>query len=128
MRWAAFLILLTGCAARMPFHAHPGDNLPSYILEAWGEAQRELDSLEPPLASSPYRVPPHMFMWLEQTRAHRCGGERAGYGGCFSANANGQMVIQYVNEKSTIIHEAKHAIAYAAGDSRWREIPHKEGR
>lgn len=117
------LLLLAGCAARVPFSAFPGEPLPGYILAAWAQAQDELLELEPPLASDPRRVPPYLFTWIEQTRAHRCGDGAASFGGCFSVREP-DHVIQFMRDHEVIVHEAKHAIAYAAGDPRWREIPH----
>ena len=127
MRWITLLLLLTGCAARAPFTAFPGERLPDYILEAWAEATDELLELEPPLRSDPRKVSPYWFTWIEQTRAlGRCGNNEAEFGGCFSATEK-THVIQFMKDRRILIHEIKHAIAFAAGDSRWREIASEGG-
>lgn len=125
---AVALLALASCAPKVPFAAFPGDPLPPEILEGWAEAQEILLELEPPLASDPRRIPPTLFTWIEQTRAHRCG-ETNRAGGCFSSNRDrrGHLsvhVVQYIRDRRIIVHEAIHAIAYAAGDPRWRDIPH----
>lgn len=121
------LLLLSGCAARMPFSAHPGEALPDYVLEAWEDATVDLLELEPPLHSDPRRVSPYLFTWIEQTKPLRCGDHGPGYGGCFSAKEESH-VIQFMRTRRVLVHEAKHAIAFAAGDPRWREIPHADAK
>jgi len=89
------------------------------VLEGWRRAQEELLELDPPLRSDPRRVSPQWFTWVEQTRRHRCFGVE-GADGCFSTD----RVIQYRAEMWVIVHESRHAIAFAAGDPRWRDIGH----
>ena len=117
------LTMLTGCAARGPVVTFPGDEPPDIVLEGWARAQRELLELEPPLASDPTAVSSGWFTWIEQTRTHRCYGIESA-DGCFSTD----HVIQYKREMRVVVHEARHAIAFAAGDPRWREIGHGEVR
>lgn len=113
------LMAQLGCAVRDPIVSFPGEPLPACVLEGWGRAQEELLELDPPLRSDPRQVSPHWFTWIEQTRVHRCYDvERAE--GCFSTD----KVIQYRAKFWVIVHESRHAIAYAADDPRWRDIGH----
>ena len=113
------LMMLTGCAIRDPIVSFPGEPLPIIILEGWKRAQKELLKLNPPLRSDPRLVLPYWITWIEQTKIHRCY-DIEKVEGCFSIDG----VIQYRAKLWIIIHESKHAIAFAAGDPRWRDIGH----
>ncbi len=97
----------------------------------WTAAQQDLASLVPAVAGDPHGVEMNRFLVsTEKDPFYR--GETGIHAvllvyGCFRAETDERSsgVIRYVSAKEGALrHEARHAILFALGDSRWPDIGH----
>ena len=96
----------------------------------WQEAQGDLIRLEPAVDGDPFEVTMHAFRIEAEREPFYCG-ETGLHAvllvyGCFRAEpeAESMGVIRYVPGKGALRHEARHAILFALGDSRWADVGH----
>jgi len=96
----------------------------------WQKAQGDLIRLEPAVEGDPYEVTIRAFRVEAEREPFYCGdtGLHAVLlvYGCFRAEpeAESMGVIRYVPGKGALRHEARHAILFALGDSRWADVGH----
>jgi len=96
----------------------------------WQEAQGDLVRLQPAVNGDPHEVTAHAFRIEAEREPFYCG-ETGLHAvllvyGCFRAEPEGENlgVIRYVPGKGALRHEARHAILFALGDSRWADVGH----
>ncbi len=96
----------------------------------WRKAQGDLIVLEPAVDGDPYEVTTRAFRIEAEREPFFCG-ETGLHAvllvyGCFRAEPEGESlgVIRYVPGKGALRHEARHAILFALGDSRWADVGH----
>jgi len=96
----------------------------------WRKAQGDLIGLQPAVDGNPYEVTTRAFR-IEAERGPFYCGETGLHAvllvyGCFRAEPEGESlgVIRYVPGKGALRHEARHAILFALGDSRWADVGH----
>jgi len=96
----------------------------------WQEAQSDLIRLQPAVDGDPHEVTMRAFRVEAEREPFYCGdtGLHAVLlvYGCFRAEPEGESlgVIRYVPGKEALRHEARHAILFALGDSRWADVGH----
>lgn len=121
--------VLLGCAQTISRPPAP-DSPPT---GEWREAQQDIARLEPPVEGDPYEVQPSRFVIETEEEPFYCGnsGLQAVLRvyGCFQAesepDAEALGVIRYYPEKTGALrHEARHAILFALGDTRWADVGH----
>ncbi len=96
----------------------------------WQEAQGDLLRLQPTVNGDPHEVTAQVFRIEAEREPFYCG-ETGLHAvllvyGCFRADPEGENlgVIRYVPGKGALRHEARHAILFALGDSRWADVGH----
>jgi hypothetical protein len=96
----------------------------------WEKAQKDVLGLHPVVNGDPYEVSMNAFWIRVEQEPFYCG--ETGLNaillvyGCFRAEREEQRlgVIRYVPGKGALRHEARHAILFALGDSRWADVGH----
>lgn len=96
----------------------------------WQKAQSDLIGLQPAVDGDPFEVTMHAFRIESEREPFYCG-ETGLHAvllvyGCFRAEPEAENlgVIRYVPGKGALRHEARHAILFALGDSRWADVGH----
>jgi len=113
-----------GCAHRVETMRYTNQTLPDWIIEEWANAQDELQKLDPPVPNA-YFVSPYKFEWiqLEQPFFHTLDdGTRQLLFGVYqheSTWGNKKQIIICCGQKTTVRHEAFHAIMHTVGDDRF---------
>jgi hypothetical protein len=117
--------ITTACAGRFPWIA-----VEPPLAREWRQAQLDIAALDPAAEGDPYRVTPLDFVIETESDPFYC----ADFGihavllvwGCFRAEPEGESfgVIRYVPREGALRHEARHAILFALGDSRWADVGH----
>lgn len=124
----AILLTVNGCAhkrdASVPFRPSGDPH------GEWREAQGDLLRLQPAVDGNPYEVTMRAFRVETEREPFYCG-ETGLHAvllvyGCFRAEPEAENfgVIRYVPGKGALRHEARHAILFALGDSRWADVGH----
>lgn len=112
------------CAGRAETMRYTDQSLPSWILEEWKTAQDELQKLDPPVSQA-YLVSPYKFEWvqLEGPFWHTVDdrGTREILFGVYQHEMRGpvKQIIICCGRRSTVRHEAFHAIMHTVGDDRF---------
>lgn len=96
----------------------------------WARAQRDLAGLSPPVTGNPYAISMDQFVIEIEEEPFVCG--KTGLHafllvyGCFVAEPQGSGlgVIRHVRDHGALRHEARHAILFVLGDSRWPDVGH----
>jgi hypothetical protein len=112
-------------------------------VDEWREAQQDIARLDPPVEGDPYDVSPSRFVIVVEDEPFYCG--ETGLQsvllvyGCFRTDSGGSDgdgegegdggtaigAIRYFPRKTGALrHEARHAILFALGDSRWPDVGH----
>ncbi len=112
-----------GCAGRIETMRYSNQTLPDWVLEEWANAQDELQKLDPPVTSA-YLVSPYKFEWiqLEKPFFHTLDdGTRQMLFGVYQHDVTWgkKQIIICCGRKSTVRHEAFHAIMRTVGDDRY---------
>jgi hypothetical protein len=107
------------------------------VPDEWRQAQEDVARLDPRVEGDPYTVSPSKFVIVTEDEPFYCGdtGLQAVLlvYGCFRAEADydadtGSVAlgaIRYFPRKTGALrHEARHAILYALGDTRWPDVGH----
>jgi len=96
----------------------------------WQKAQGDLIGLQPAVNGDPYEVTMRAFRIESEREPFYCG-ETGLHAvllvyGCFRAEPEAESlgVIRYVPGKGALRHEARHAILFALGDTRWADVGH----
>lgn len=112
-----------GCAGRVETMRYTNQTLPDWILKEWANAQDELQKLDPPVTNA-YLVSPYKFEWiqLESPFFHTLDdGTRELLFGVYQHDVRWgkKQIIICCGQKSTVRHEAFHAIMDVVGDDRF---------
>lgn len=113
-----------GCAGRVETMRYTDQTLPDWILEEWKNAQDELQKLDPPVEKA-YLVSPYKFEWiqLETPFWHTIDdkGTREILFGVYQNNVTRgrKQIIVCCGRRSTVRHEAFHAIMDVLSDDRF---------
>ncbi|HXV64260.1 MAG TPA: hypothetical protein VEK15_26400 [Vicinamibacteria bacterium] len=98
--------------------------------DEWLEAQEDLARLDPPAEGNPYDISPGHFEIATEEAPFFCG-ESGIHAvllvyGCFRVAPESESlgVVRYVARPGVLRHEARHAILFALGDSRWADVGH----
>ena len=128
--FVGLLVAFNGCAPR---HVAFRPSVPGPVADSngeWGKAQTDLIRLEPAVDGDPFEVTMRAFRVEAEREPFYCG-ETGLHAvllvyGCFRAEPEAESlgVIRYVPGKGALRHEARHAILFALGDSRWPDVGH----
>lgn len=120
-----FLVVAEACGGRISSrHALEG------MASEWREAQHDVAQLDPAAAGDPYEIAPLHFVIKSESEPFFCGDSGIHavllVWGCFRAEPDEERlgVIRYVPKEGIFRHEARHAILFALGDSRWPDVGH----
>jgi len=126
---STFLLLLTGCPLLPTSHDPVDRGIEPWMRSQWHAAQNELSQLVP-IPSDPRRrqgvfdVSIDQFTFRKESFMFPCGPGPALTAGCFHTRV--RLIRWWGGAPDVIKHEAKHAILWALGDSRWRCIDHPD--
>lgn len=125
----SFLGITTACAGRLPSAARQG-SVEEALPSEWREAQLDIARLDPAPDGDPNRIVPVAFVIEVEGEPFYCG-ESGIHAvllvyGCFRVEPDRESfgVIRYVAREGVLRHEARHAILFALGDSRWADVGH----